>query len=171
MKFGRALAIIVHYTVQFNVECCKSSVSNMGPNTFLTIKKLSYVLKVKLQKFQTYNPYKIWYNTCYHSALHGTIQFGVLQKLCIGALILFKKLKNYYKTSLKVKLQKFQTYNPYEIWWTTCYHSALHGTIQFGVLQKPLYRTWALILIKQIIIRRLKSEITKISTYNPYEIW
>ena len=24
MKFGRTLAIIVHYTVQFNLECCKS---------------------------------------------------------------------------------------------------------------------------------------------------
>ena len=33
MKFGRTLAIIVHYTVQLNLECCKSFVSNMGPNT------------------------------------------------------------------------------------------------------------------------------------------
>ena len=33
MKFGRPLAIIVHYTVQFNLECCKSSVLGMGPNT------------------------------------------------------------------------------------------------------------------------------------------
>ena len=33
MKFGRTLAIIVHYMVQFNLECCKSSVLNMGPNT------------------------------------------------------------------------------------------------------------------------------------------
>ena len=33
MKFGRTLAIIVHYTVQFNLEYRKSSVSNMGPNT------------------------------------------------------------------------------------------------------------------------------------------
>ena len=31
-QFGRALAIIVHYTVQFNLECCESYVSNMGPN-------------------------------------------------------------------------------------------------------------------------------------------
>ena len=30
MKFGGPLAIIVHYTVQFNLECCKSSVSNMA---------------------------------------------------------------------------------------------------------------------------------------------
>ena len=39
MKFGRPLAIIVYYTVQFNLECCKSSVSDMGPNTILKIKK------------------------------------------------------------------------------------------------------------------------------------
>ena len=37
MKFGRPLAIIVYYTVQFNLECCKSSVPNMGPNTILKI--------------------------------------------------------------------------------------------------------------------------------------
>ena len=84
MKFGGPLAIIVHYTVQFNLECCKSSVLNMCPNTFLTIKKLSYdVLKLKLQTFQTYNPYEIWWTTCYHSALHSAIPFGVLQNLCI----------------------------------------------------------------------------------------
>ena len=40
MKFGRPLVIIVHYTVQFNLECCKSSVSDMGPNTILKIKKI-----------------------------------------------------------------------------------------------------------------------------------
>ena len=40
MKFGGPLAIIVHYTVQFNLECCKSSVSNMVPNTFFKIKKI-----------------------------------------------------------------------------------------------------------------------------------
>ena len=41
MKFGRPLAIIVYYTVQFNLECWKSCVSDMGPNTILKIKKLS----------------------------------------------------------------------------------------------------------------------------------
>ena len=40
MKFGRTLVIIVHYSVQFNLECCKSSVANMGPNTFLKINKI-----------------------------------------------------------------------------------------------------------------------------------
>ena len=40
MKFGGPLAITVHYTVQFNLECCISSVSNLGPNTSLKIKKI-----------------------------------------------------------------------------------------------------------------------------------
>ena len=39
MKFGRPLDIIVHHTVQFNLECCKSSVPDIGPNTILKIKK------------------------------------------------------------------------------------------------------------------------------------
>ena len=43
MKFGIALAIIVHYTVQFNLECCKSSVSNMSPNTYFKI--LKYIIR------------------------------------------------------------------------------------------------------------------------------
>ena len=47
MEFGRPLAIIVYYTVQFDYECCKSSVPDMGPNTILKIKKISRdVLKV-----------------------------------------------------------------------------------------------------------------------------
>ena len=84
MKFGRPLAIIVYYTVQFNLECCKSSVSDMGSNTILKIKKYisKDILKVKFKKNPTYYPYEIWQTTCYHSLLHGTIQFGVLQKLC-----------------------------------------------------------------------------------------
>ena len=44
MKFGGPLAIIVHHKLQFNLECCKSSVSDMGHNTMLKIKKLSYIL-------------------------------------------------------------------------------------------------------------------------------
>ena len=83
MKFGKTLAIIVHYMVQFNLECCKSSVSHMGPNTFFIKKNIIRRLKSEITKFQTYNPYEIWWTTCYHSALHGTIQFGVLQNLCI----------------------------------------------------------------------------------------
>ena len=35
-----------------------------------------------------------------------------------------------------MKLQNVQTYNPYKFELTTCYHSLLPGTIQFGVLQK-----------------------------------
>ena len=45
MKFGRTLAIIVHYTVQFNLECCKSFVSNMGPNTLK--KKFNIIRRLK----------------------------------------------------------------------------------------------------------------------------
>ena len=61
MKFGIAFAIIVHYTVQFNLEGCKSSVSNMGPNTFFKLKKIIIRrLKSEIKKFQTYNPYEIW---------------------------------------------------------------------------------------------------------------
>ena len=53
----------------------------MGLNTliFFIIRRL----KSEIKKFPTYNPYEIWLTTCYHSALHGIIQFGVLQKLCI----------------------------------------------------------------------------------------
>ena len=61
MKFGRPLAIIVHYTVQFNLECCKSSVHDMGPNTLL--KMIFFIirrLKSEIKKFPTYNPYEIW---------------------------------------------------------------------------------------------------------------
>ena len=61
MKFGRPLAIIFHYRVQFNLECCKSSVPDMGPTTILKIKKISKdVLKGELHKFPTYNPCEIW---------------------------------------------------------------------------------------------------------------
>ena len=50
IKFGRPLAIIVHYTIQFNLEYCKSSVPDMGPNTILKIEKTlsKDVLKMKL---------------------------------------------------------------------------------------------------------------------------
>ena len=40
MEFGGPLAIIVHYTVHFNLESCKSSVSDMGPNTIFEIIKI-----------------------------------------------------------------------------------------------------------------------------------
>ena len=49
MKFGRPLAILVH-----NLECCKSSVSDMGPNTILNMLNIlsKDVLKDKLNNFQ-----------------------------------------------------------------------------------------------------------------------
>ena len=61
MIFAGPFAIIVHYTVQFNLECYKSSVPDMGPNTILKIKKYisNDILKVKFKKFPTYNPNEI----------------------------------------------------------------------------------------------------------------
>ena len=54
IKYGGPLAIIVHYTVQFNVECCKSSVSDMGPNTILKIKQIIIRrLKSKITKISS----------------------------------------------------------------------------------------------------------------------
>ena len=47
---------------------------------------------------------------------------------------------------LKIEINKIPTYNPYEIWLTTCYHSLLPGTIQFWSVAKARCRTWALIL-------------------------
>ena len=34
LKFSRPLAIIVCYTLQFNLECCKSPVLDMGPKYY-----------------------------------------------------------------------------------------------------------------------------------------
>ena len=80
MKFGRTLAIIVHYMVQFNY-----------------IKKIIIRLfKVKLQKFQTYNPYEIWWTTCYHSPLYSAIQFGVLHMFEIFVISLLRRLMIFY---------------------------------------------------------------------------
>ena len=50
MKFGRPLASIFHYTVQFNLECCKISVPDMGPNTILKIKNIKRRLKRGITK-------------------------------------------------------------------------------------------------------------------------
>ena len=63
MIFAGPFAIIVHYTVQFNLECYKSSVDlpDISPNTILKIKKYisNDILKVKFKKIPTYNPYEI----------------------------------------------------------------------------------------------------------------
>ena len=58
MKFGRPLAIIFHYTVQFKLVCCKSSVPNMGPNAILKIK--NKYIKRRLKREITKN-FKIQY--------------------------------------------------------------------------------------------------------------
>ena len=85
MEFGGQLAIIVHYTVQFNLECCKSSVPDMGPNTNLKIKIIIIRrLESEIKNIPTYNHTEILWTTCYYSPPHSTIQFGVLQKLCTG---------------------------------------------------------------------------------------
>ena len=54
IKLGRPLAIIAHYTVQFNLECCKSSVSDMDRNTILNMLNIlsKDVLKENERNFQ-----------------------------------------------------------------------------------------------------------------------
>ena len=82
MKFGTPLAIIVYYTVLRSIECCKSCETDMYPNTILKIMKIIKIrIEGKWNNFTTYDHDKIWYTTCYHSPLHGTLQFGVLLKL------------------------------------------------------------------------------------------
>ena len=56
----------------------------MGPNTILLKNVSKDVLKVKFKQIPIYKLHKFWYTTSYHSPLLGTIQFGVLQKLCVG---------------------------------------------------------------------------------------
>ena len=140
MNFGGPLAIIVHYTVQFNLECCKSSVSDMDPNTILKMLNIlsKDVLKVKLQKFQ--HTIIMKFGRPLAITVHYTIQFNLecfksyVPDMGPNAIV---KIKNIYiKNILKAKLKIFPTYHPYELWWTTCHHSPLHSTIQFGVLQK-----------------------------------
>ena len=75
MKFGRPLATIVHYTVQFNLECCKSSVSDMDPNNIMNLKKSNSVLKVKFKQIQTYHPYK--FGIPLAIIVHYTVQFNL----------------------------------------------------------------------------------------------
>ena len=62
MELGRPLDIIVHHTVQFNLECCKSCMPDMGPNSILKNKKYisKDILKVKLKLIPAYNSYEIW---------------------------------------------------------------------------------------------------------------
>ena len=51
MIFGGPPAIIVHYTVQFNLECNKNSVPDISPNTILKIKiYIKLYLKSKILK-------------------------------------------------------------------------------------------------------------------------
>ena len=56
--------------------------------------------------------------------IHCMVQFIV--DCCCGPDILKKKIF-IIKRRLKSEIKKFPANNPYEIWWTTCYHSPLHG--------------------------------------------
>ena len=65
---------------------------------------------MKFKRFPTYNHYAIWLTTCYFSPLYGTIQLGVLQKLCVGhgPYYYFEHVKHIIKRRLKRELKKFQ---------------------------------------------------------------
>ena len=53
MKFDIPLAIRVHYTVEFNLECCKIYVPDMDPNNILKILKIIIRrLKIEICFFQ-----------------------------------------------------------------------------------------------------------------------
>ena len=85
MKFGIPLAIIVHYPVQFNVECYKSCVPDMGPNTILKIKKNIIKRRLKNEIKRTSNIQSVKLGIALAIIVHYTVQLnGVLQKLCVG---------------------------------------------------------------------------------------
>ena len=77
MNFGGPLAIIVHYTVQFNLECCKSSVSDMDPNTILNMLNIlsKDVLKDKLKNFQ--HTILMKFGRPLAIIVHHTVQFNL----------------------------------------------------------------------------------------------
>ena len=57
MKFGIPLAIIVHYPVLVDLECYKSSVSHMDPNTNL---KLLNIIIRRLKSKKKSNIQSLW---------------------------------------------------------------------------------------------------------------
>ena len=79
IKFGRPLAIIVHYTVQFNVECCKSFVPDMGPNTIFLIKKYisNDTLKLQLKIPNIQSLYLIKFGGTLAIIVNYTVQFNL----------------------------------------------------------------------------------------------
>ena len=133
MKFGGPLAIIVHYTIQFNLECYKSSVLDMDPNTILKIKEYisNAIFKVKFKKSQ--HTILMKFGGPLAIIVHYTVQFYL--ECCISSVpdmgpnTILKIIKYIPNDILKVKFKKIPTYNHYEIVWTTCYHSPLHDTI------------------------------------------
>ena len=107
MKFGKPLAIIVHYKVLINLECCKSSVLDMDSNTILKIKqKIQNTILMKFGKpLAIIIHYMVLINLeCYKSSVLDMDSNTIL------------KIKKISKDVLKVKLQKHLTYNPYEFW-------------------------------------------------------
>ena len=112
MQFGRPLAIIVHYTVQFNLDCCKRFVSDMDPNTILKMLNIlsKDVLKDKLKNFQ--HTILIKFGRPLAIIAHYTVQFNL--ECCKSSVsdmdhnTILNMLNILSKDVLKVKLRKFQ---------------------------------------------------------------
>ena len=52
MKISILLAIIVHYTAQLVLECCKICEHDMGPNTIMKIIKITKIFFDAFHQFQ-----------------------------------------------------------------------------------------------------------------------
>ena len=91
MKFGRPLYILVHYTVQFNLECCKSSVHSMCLNTILKI-KIIIIRRLKSEKKNSKIQSSLNFSRPLVIIVYYTVQFNLecCKPLCpTWALILF----------------------------------------------------------------------------------
>ena len=73
MKFVGPLAVIVHYTVQFNLDCCKSSVSNMDPNNCLKI----IIRRLKIEFFFFKHTILMKFGGPLAITVHYTVQFNL----------------------------------------------------------------------------------------------
>ena len=112
MQFGRPLAIIVHYTVQFNLDCCKSFVSDMDPNTILKMLNIlsKYVLKDKFKNFQ--HKILMKFGRPLAIIVHHTVQFNL--ECCKSSVsdmdhnTILNMLNILSKDVLKENLKKFQ---------------------------------------------------------------
>ena len=129
------------------------------------------ILKVKLRTFPTYNPNEIWWTIFYHSPLHGTIQFylecrkssvlGMIPNTILKNLkIIIRRLESEIKKSQHTIIMKFC--GPLDI----IVHYAVQFNLECCKSSVSDMGPNTILIIKQIIIRRLKSEITKFQTYN-----